>query len=234
MEGNRFGFIDISMTEWIMLQKYTGTFSGRKKFLSKFDKYFSQKLKKKFQINCTYKCTNNWFLRLASDNVWHGDYQCVNNKCNFKLEAFIKKIDDKELSVVIYITFNQSMFTSPFHDELEIKLRCAGGERTEQSNFINKFGLLINQSENVINNHYSESVLDKKPINHSVLKAIKYECRHTDRFSSNHITDVQAAKTVMENTFLNVGNLKGYIHEICADPFGFILISSLQVRFFFI
>jgi hypothetical protein len=232
MEENVFGFIEISMNEWTMLQKYTGLFKGRKKFLSNFDKYFSQKLKEKYKINCTYKCINNWFSRVESGNVWHGKYQCIYSKCTFKLDAFIRKLDEKEPSVIVNIDFNQSSFTSISHDNLEIKLRFTGDERIEQSNFINNFGLLIHQSDNVLKNHQNKSILQKKPVNHSVLTTIKYECRHANRFSPNHVIDALAAKSVMESTYLSVGSLKGYIHEIGADPFGFIMISSLQVSKF--
>ncbi len=59
---------------------------------------------------------------------------------------------------------------------------------------------------------------------------IRYECRHANRLSPNAFIDASAAKFSMDNLSLDIGSLSGYLQDTSLNPFGFLLISGLQVR----
>ena len=68
---------------------------------------------------------------------------------------------------------------------------------------------------------------------------MKYEEIHKDRMSNDIFRDVLITKQLMQSligvsTELNISTqkLNGYIQDISLDPFGFLLISELQVKFF--
>ncbi len=65
----------------------------------------------------------------------------------------------------------------------------------------------------------------------NTLSKIKYEELHKDRLSTNFIDDVQAAKELCDNLCfkINENGIDGFIREIQLDPFGFLLISDIQV-----
>ena len=54
---------------------------------------------------------------------------------------------------------------------------------------------------------------------------------HSERFSTNIVSDCKASKAFADQLCLNTGMsaIKGYIQEIGLDPFGLILFSELQV-----
>ena len=62
---------------------------------------------------------------------------------------------------------------------------------------------------------------------------IKYECRHADRLSPNVYIDSEGAKILMDCLCLEIGSLEGYIQDTHLNPYGFLLISGIQVSFNF-
>ncbi len=75
----------------------------------------------------------------------------------------------------------------------------------------------------------------------NIFETIKYELRHKNRFSTDHLIDVIAAKRVFktlevfskdEYKSLPDDYIHGFIQEISLDPFGFLLFSNLQVVLF--
>jgi hypothetical protein len=80
--------------------------------------------------------------------------------------------------------------------------------------------------------------LNKKEVSkkNSVLKQIKYESRHDNRFSTKLLNDVIATKLLTDNCYLHCAgecNL-GYLSELSIDPFGFLIMSCIQVHFIYI
>ena len=73
--------------------------------------------------------------------------------------------------------------------------------------------------------------MDKKTVNENVLKVIKSELVHKDKFSSNLIEDCRATKKLLESTCLasDIHNIQGFVQEINEDPFGLILFSEIEV-----
>jgi hypothetical protein len=151
----------IKLDEWLDIQKYTSTYDGRKKFLSKFDIYISEKLQEQFNLKCAFKCKNNWFFKFQNKGrFWQGEYKCIGKNCEIKFKAFIKKFNPNDDSVRIKVQFNQP-YNNPNHTTLSIKSRCAGKDRIEQGKNIALKGLLISQSDNICYNQGVDSLLSK-------------------------------------------------------------------------
>lgn len=70
-----------------------------------------------------------------------------------------------------------------------------------------------------------------KPTKRDVLKTIKTEITREDRISNDLMSDIKAAKKLCSKLCLTFEecDLVGYIQKTISDPFGFLLISDLQV-----
>lgn len=76
-----------------------------------------------------------------------------------------------------------------------------------------------------------------EPVNKNVLSQIKYEYNNQNSiFPKSYpiILDVDAAKTVFDYCYLTerLDGLRGFIQNIFYNPFGFLLISEIQVMKF--
>jgi hypothetical protein len=61
---------------------------------------------------------------------------------------------------------------------------------------------------------------------------MKHEYVHRYRLSNNLIEDLDTTKLFCDNLCLpNQGSIEGYIRSIRYNPFGFVLISDIQVIF---
>ena len=72
----------------------------------------------------------------------------------------------------------------------------------------------------------------EKTIKKSVLKTIKNEKMHENRFSNDLICDIKASKILCDSfciTFEETDML-GFIQKTILNPFGFLLLSYIQVR----
>ena len=72
---------------------------------------------------------------------------------------------------------------------------------------------------------------------------MKYEAFHRNKISAHLIEDAMSAKCVFlestqrENILFGIHSnsrfqLRGYIHELGSDPFGYLLMSQFQVRYY--
>ena len=92
-------------------------------------------------------------------------------------------------------------------------------------------GLTNSQTNNVIFNQTNLFNSNRKVTNRHTLKMIKSEFSNQNKISSDVFTDALAAKAVSDGMCLESNsNIKGYISEIGLDPFGFLLISDIQVN----
>ena len=64
----------------------------------------------------------------------------------------------------------------------------------------------------------------------NVLKTVRFEAKHRERLSTNTYTDADATKQVMDK-LINGKMINGFVREIGLDPFGFLLMAQIQVRF---
>ena len=65
------------------------------------------------------------------------------------------------------------------------------------------------------------------------MKKVKYQYQHKNRLSIDRYIDIDLAKKFFLSLCIPVTKLglKGFVQEIYHDPFGFILLSDLQVNF---
>lgn len=79
-------------------------------------------------------------------------------------------------------------------------------------------------------------LLSSKPENRHVLKNMRSEFRNRFKVSSDICIDAIASKTIFETLAKKItGNIKinGFIQNIGLDPFGFLLMSAIQVMILF-
>ena len=65
------------------------------------------------------------------------------------------------------------------------------------------------------------------------MRQIKYEAVHEDRLSRCPFIDSRLMKRIFEENCLIVSKsnpIQGFIHELGCDPFGYVLMSDLQVN----
>ena len=67
---------------------------------------------------------------------------------------------------------------------------------------------------------------------YSVLRQANHESVHAKQQSLNLITDITASKrlSVSHGWTLPRSKIEGFVQDIVLDPFGFLLLSSIQVR----
>jgi hypothetical protein len=71
---------------------------------------------------------------------------------------------------------------------------------------------------------------DILPTSTNTLSVMKHEYVHRYKLSNNLIEDLETTKLFCDNLCLpNQGEIEGYIRSIRLDPFGFVLISDIQV-----
>ena len=64
------------------------------------------------------------------------------------------------------------------------------------------------------------------------MQKIKNELDNRFRLSRDMIFDLRATNVLCENLGLSTNSeFKGYVHNICLDPYGFLLMSDIQVIF---
>jgi hypothetical protein len=202
----------------------------RSKFKKDFDYFLNQKLKL-IGFKCWFQCRYNWFSSLTSKNksfYWKGKYNCIDPTCNMKIEAYIKDKIDKNENVDIFIKVNGDCN----HKEQVCKTaRSTGEERKSQANQIMSNGISICVSNNTLTNKYDKP-LKYLVTNNKTLSKIKEEFLNQNKLSKEILIDAKLTKQVFDFMYhkIDYTNIEGYIHELTLDPFGFLLISDLQVK----
>jgi hypothetical protein len=224
--------IEISNSDWMILLKNI-TNSTKKYFKNKFSDYLSDKLRK-FDVKCKLKSKTNHIKKDLSRKVsspwFKGSFICVNKLCKNLYICTIKE-KPKEGSIVMmevkYCPVN-------FHSEnVPIKIKSRGSDRYQQSVELGALGVSNCKDINIIENR-SKSVLEKKLTKKESLAMIKSEFLHQNRISNDIFHDAQSAKIIHDNYYKKVfrDGLLGFIQEISLDPFGFLLISDIQVTYY--
>ena len=123
------------------------------------------------------------------------------------------------------------------HPKLHLTERVSGAERKKIGESILINGIEESIEQNEIENfiHSSDTTYEPpvKSLKRGVLKTIKSELVHQNRLSNELISDIKAAKTLCDSFCLNsqTTDLFGFIQKISLDPFGFLLLSHIQVFF---
>jgi hypothetical protein len=74
--------------------------------------------------------------------------------------------------------------------------------------------------------------IGQKPVSSNVLNVMKHEYVHRDRISTEIDKDAKTAKKMFETLCIQIytpSKILGFIRELHSDPFGYILLSELQV-----
>lgn len=68
-----------------------------------------------------------------------------------------------------------------------------------------------------------------KIVKKSIIGVLKSEFKLRNRLSRDFSLDSQAAKLLCDWICVPTTNLRGYVQEICQQPFGLLLLSAIQV-----
>ncbi len=62
---------------------------------------------------------------------------------------------------------------------------------------------------------------------------MRYEFKNRNKLSNDHLKDAETTKLLTDHFSFSSNNLcKGFIRELGLNPFGFLILSSIHVRFF--
>jgi hypothetical protein len=65
-----------------------------------------------------------------------------------------------------------------------------------------------------------------------VLNKAKFQARHSLRASNEMITDAEATKKVLDIS-IHGKHLNGFVQQIGAVPFGYLMVSEIQVKYLY-
>jgi len=199
--------------------------SGRRRFLTKFHDHLSLKLQD-LGLKCwlSDRQRYNWF---TGNNFWIGKYDCIEKSCKNVFNASICKYSTLN-DVFVVVKANEVSVHSSFVKKIT---SCRGAERRSLGKELLAFGNTKVKVENVLFNlnksSDSNSILfpTGKVTSDNVLKQIKYEEKHINRYSSDIHRDIEAVKLATDEL---CGRF-GYVQEISQNPFGYLTICELQV-----
>lgn len=66
----------------------------------------------------------------------------------------------------------------------------------------------------------------------NILSQIKSEAKYNKRICNELVIDINATKRICDKTCMENSDFKGFIRDISLDPFGFLLLSLIQVFYF--
>ncbi len=191
--------------------------SGRRRLLIEFHVALSKKLQD-LGLKCwlTNRKRFNWF---KSNNLWSAKYDCYVKTCKNTFDAFIRRRHGESVFVVV-----QSIQVSS-HTFFVKKIQCCrGSDRRNLGKELLAYGNSQVKVKNIIYN------LDKMPktdkiTSENVLKQIKFEERHINRYSSDIHRDIEAVKLATDELCDGFG----FVQEISQNPFGYLIICEFQV-----
>ncbi|CAF0932078.1 unnamed protein product [Brachionus calyciflorus] len=193
----------------------------RLKLLIDFEEALNLKLKKK-GFCCYYKCSYNWFKSEKSRKrnlpVWSGFYKCIQPNCKSFIRPFIKSINKDEITVCV------SFLTKGFHEPIDQQTRITGEDRINLSYKLNSEG-----TSNVSDFYQIISYQKKNPIKKTTLYKIKNEFDHRFRLSRDLFFDLKASKLMTDNLSVSNSGFTGLVHNVSIDPYGFFLMSEMQI-----
>ncbi|RMZ98256.1 hypothetical protein BpHYR1_009395 [Brachionus plicatilis] len=228
--------INISKDEVSILKSFILIYDYSSQFNSSFSDFLSEKIQEK-GFSCWVSCRSNRFKKRFSQKkksqYWSGTYQCIVPNCRSIYKCVI---DDTE----------RNKRTNHFSNELCIKVtfekkndhkkatkvnRCSGYKRQRQSEIVMGNGIVNTIIENTIHNQENQAFLDQKITNRFTLGMMKSALKHFYKISNEAFVDALAAKNLTDQIFSeSETHLKGYVQEISLSPFGFLMLSQIQVN----
>jgi hypothetical protein len=128
--------INLTLVEWIHLQKFIGVFK-RKKFKTGFDDFLSQKLQKK-NVKCWLRSKFNWFKtdksQKSNSPLWKGSFKCIDKNCENTFDSILIMYDNDNDINRFYCTIKVKCKLVSIHKENIIKKqRMTGTEREKEA-----------------------------------------------------------------------------------------------------
>ncbi|CAF1061763.1 unnamed protein product [Brachionus calyciflorus] len=198
--------------------KVSGT--ERKRLLVDFEEAINIKLSQQ-GFNCYFRNNYNWFKKendSKKKEIWSGLYTCIEPSCSNFIKTSILDRNKENITVfVLYSGIND-------HEKINKKLRVSGIERK-------KLGIRL-KADGVLNTLYEMNYNKSSKVQLKTLQKIKNELDNKFRLSRDLIFDLKATKILSENIGISTNSeFKGFVHNICLDPYGFLLMSDIQVIF---
>jgi hypothetical protein len=182
--------------------------------------------------NCFLIHINNAFKRGEKKTVcsfWKGIYRCKEVNCaqfEFKIDKLDESVDDLvqfecqvkgKISHQLPILPTNERFYGTKKAEIGIEILSNGIEDTLNS-YINK-----NENQSVMN-------VDNRNKLRDVFKHIKYSFNQK-AIGKNQLDDAIMSQAIYMDLDTMSKNLVGYIQNISSSPFGFLMMSEVQVSF---
>ncbi len=136
--------------EWEnLLTHHIGYSNGRTRLKTYFDDLLSKKLHK-LGVKCILRNNYNWIKKDNSRKkslYWRGNFSCQDASCDVKYVAVIN-----EFKIGFPVSVVVSWTNDSVHNQLKLKTRCSGGERSELANKIIRDGVDMVKNDNEILN----------------------------------------------------------------------------------
>ncbi|CAF0909191.1 unnamed protein product, partial [Brachionus calyciflorus] len=223
-----------------LLQNFISNYQYRSKFNTEFDDFLSERLQK-HEIKCWLRSKSNWFKKERSQKslapFWSGFFSCLDPKCQNKFKASIKndlkisrtirqlsstQIQNNHIIVIPYLKTTHESIIKP-------KIHCTGKKRVEQQVECLAHGVSKTVFDNFIFNEANESFIRQKVTNRFTLSMMKSSLVHFYKISNEVFVDALATKNITDQIVTTENSqLKGFIHNISLDPFGYLLMSQVQ------
>ncbi|CAF0888839.1 unnamed protein product [Brachionus calyciflorus] len=197
--------------------------STRTKLLVDFEESLNEKLQNS-GFNCYFKCIYNWFKKKSSkDNtpIWSGFYRCTEPTCSSYIKPFLRKHAEDNVYFDVFYSQNSG------HELIIKQLKIKGNEREKLAFRLKAEGVSSFSDMDII----VSSLRKKEPIKKNTLYKIKNEFDHRFRISRDLIFDLKAIKLGCQFLGLSTNpNFSGFIHSLGIDPYGFLLMSDMQIK----
>lgn len=245
-KSESFFCITIDILTWKRLLEFVSK-TNRPKFLAPSNEIF-EKLFLQNELKCQIKLHSNSFTtskkRIPGRLFWKANFICI--KCGFEFKAYISKEpkDDEPVELVIL-----SFVKNCLDDRKIIKKRIYGEQRRKiQYEAVSK-GVLNFKSEAHFNGIFFTIFLssknrlyffikgdqEKMSISSQNLRKMRSQFKHQFQLSNELRIDSDAAKLFFDSLLDKHNNitLKGFVQEINSNPFGFLLMTEIQVKLLF-
>ena len=191
-------------------------------------------------FKCYFTCISNWFRaknsRKKNAHYWLGSYDCIDKNCLNKFRIYLLEEPTQDKFSIFLESFGSYVCHLDFVSKKE---SCRGENRKKTALASTAIGPLntnyLQQDEfkTITSDSEESNELSLKFKSH-IYNQVKSEFKYRNRLSVDIFSDAIATKRLFNMITNEATQLKGFIHHIGLDPFGFLLISEIQVNIFLI
>lgn len=174
----------------------------------------------------------NWFKTKDSQKInspaWNGTFYCINHGCcRYNAHAEINK-DQVKLAFIRVGTINHDFKIVHNRKRITGEERARVALETMANGPYNTSAAEYKDAEHPVDPSSSHDLLNKTRQVHLKIKS-EYQTRFN--VSNSPLKNAQISKEIFTIIDSSSNRLKGYVQFLSADPFGFMLLSELQVIF---